>query len=113
MTPSRRSPVTQQKTEVPVSAVADPTQEQPVYASSRESPNSQARNEISESVKSESPSAQTLQTERDMVAPVGDTVVEERQTITMKPSPVVQDGKSLKNCKKCFSIHVIFTGHIH
>ena len=97
MTPSRRSPVTQQKTKVPVSALSDPPLEQPVYASSRESPISQAKTEVSEGLKSEPPSAQTLQTERDMVAPIGDTVVEERQTITMKPSPVVQDGRSLKD----------------
>ena len=97
MTPSRRSPVTQQKTEVPVSAVSDPPLEQPVHASSRESPISQRKSEVSESLKLEPLSAEILQTERDIVAPVGDTVVEERQTITMKSSPVVQDGRSLKD----------------
>ena len=96
MAPSRRSPVSQTKTEVFVPAKSDPPMEQTKFTSSRESesPVSQLKSEVPVSLKSEPTSSQVLQTERDIVGPDGDTVVEERQTITVKHSPVVQDGRS-------------------
>ena len=85
-TESRRSPLTTNPgRRSPLTMTSTPSRWSPVTA---------PKAEVTVGLKSETPSGQKTETEHDIVSPDGATVVEERQTIAVKPSPVVEDGKT-------------------
>ena len=90
-TESRRSPLTTTSgRRSPLIMTSTPSRWSPVTA---------PKAEVTVGLKSETPSGQKTEIEHDIVSPDGDTVVEERQTIAVKPSPVVEDGKTF-----CFPV---------